>query len=121
MYCKKCGKIIADDSVYCNYCGAKQTIDIVDKIKKPTLSEDGVRRSILYLIDCIKHLLVFIWKHFLRLFLVFVLLWGVTWLIIYYISGSVHTAIYAGLILIFGLLFILAKYAYCFYKWLYKK
>lgn len=46
MYCKKCGKLIADDSVYCNYCGAKQTPN--NAIKMPTLSEDGVRKGILF-------------------------------------------------------------------------
>ena len=25
MFCSKCGKQIADDSLFCNYCGAKQT------------------------------------------------------------------------------------------------
>lgn len=26
MFCKRCGKIISEDSVYCQYCGADQTI-----------------------------------------------------------------------------------------------
>lgn len=29
MYCKHCGKLIADDSVFCQYCGKKQDIIIV--------------------------------------------------------------------------------------------
>lgn len=52
MYCKKCGKLIADDSVYCNYCGAKQAPNNVTKM--PTLSEDGVRKGILFFINIIK-------------------------------------------------------------------
>lgn len=42
MYCKKRGKLIADDSVYCNYCGAKQAPNNVTKM--PTLSEDGGKK-----------------------------------------------------------------------------
>lgn len=119
MYCKKCGKLIADDSVYCNYCGAKQAPNNVTKM--PTLSEDGVRKGILFFINIIKRIIAFIWKYFLKVFLVFLVIWGITWLTIYCISGSAHTAIYAGFILIFGLFFILIKDAYYFYKWLYKK
>ncbi len=119
MYCKKCGKLIADDSVYCNYCGAKQAPNKV--IKMPTLSEDGVRKVILIFINIIKRIVAFIWKYFLKVFLVFLVIWGITWLTIYCISGSVHTAICAGFVLEFGLFFILIKDAYCFYKWLYKK
>ncbi len=120
MYCKKCGKLIADDSVYCNYCGAKQTPN--NAIKMPTLSEDGVRKGILFFVNIIKRIIAFIWKYFLKLFLVFFVIWGITWLTIYYIfDAGVGTAIYAGFILIFGLFFILIKDAYCFYKWLYKK
>lgn len=54
MYCKKCGKLIADDSVYCNYCGAKQAPNNVTKM--PTLSEDGVRKGILFFINIIKRI-----------------------------------------------------------------
>ncbi len=32
MYCKKCGERIADDSVFCKYCGAEQDVDFVDGI-----------------------------------------------------------------------------------------
>ncbi len=35
MFCKKCGKEIAVDSMFCKYCGAKQDIDVVeDKLQK---------------------------------------------------------------------------------------
>ena len=26
MFCSRCGKEIADGSVFCNYCGAKQSV-----------------------------------------------------------------------------------------------
>ena len=31
MFCKKCGKVIAADSMFCKYCGAKQDLDIVEE------------------------------------------------------------------------------------------
>lgn len=47
MYCKKCGKLISDDSEYCSYCGTKQTLidnkdfsllqDLKTKIYSPLL------------------------------------------------------------------------------------
>ena len=27
MYCKHCGKVIADDSKFCQHCGGKQTVE----------------------------------------------------------------------------------------------
>ena len=37
MYCKKCGNEIEDDSVYCNFCGAKiDKKNIESKNKKET-------------------------------------------------------------------------------------
>ena len=32
MFCKKCGKEIAADSLFCKYCGAKQDVDVVEEI-----------------------------------------------------------------------------------------
>ena len=36
MYCKHCGKEIADDSKFCNYCGANQNAvsNIIDSRKR---------------------------------------------------------------------------------------
>ena len=52
MYCNKCGKQLADDSIFCNYCGVKieiQTESIVTK------TQDDI--SISACKDCIiKHL-----------------------------------------------------------------
>lgn len=31
-FCKKCGKVIAEDSIFCQYCGAKQ--DAIDQISE---------------------------------------------------------------------------------------
>ena len=31
MFCSKCGKQIADDSLFCNYCGAKQSAPAAEK------------------------------------------------------------------------------------------
>ena len=33
MYCKECGKEIADDSKFCNHCGAKQSDSVKDTRK----------------------------------------------------------------------------------------
>ena len=45
MYCRKCGKEIADESKYCQFCGSSQEtvevtgIEIVKKSAEQTLSE----------------------------------------------------------------------------------
>jgi len=40
MYCKECGKIIDDDSIYCTYCGTKQESDNIDNTNQDTQSSD---------------------------------------------------------------------------------
>lgn len=42
MYCKKCGKVIADDSIFCQYCGTKQ----VAKKQIPDDKKIEVRASV---------------------------------------------------------------------------
>ncbi|MBS4913302.1 MAG: zinc-ribbon domain-containing protein [Veillonella sp.] len=42
MICKTCGKEIADDSVFCEHCGAKVEKDVVDTIASP---ETGVETT----------------------------------------------------------------------------
>lgn len=58
MYCKKCGKEIPDDSIYCNHCGTRQTPKkIVVEFSKPSLpsmNEDSVRNGIFSIGRCLK-------------------------------------------------------------------
>lgn len=50
MFCKKCGKEIPDDSIYCNHCGTRQTPKkIVVEFNKPSLASidgDNIRNGI---------------------------------------------------------------------------
>lgn len=39
MYCKKCGKKIDDDSIYCTYCGTKQSNGIEKVISEEESNE----------------------------------------------------------------------------------
>ena len=42
MKCKKCKRIIEDNSIYCNWCGWKQITDSTElRVPKPTRREDG--------------------------------------------------------------------------------
>ena len=44
MYCKKCGKKIADDSVFCQYCGTAQDVSIKDtSVEETTITTDGIK------------------------------------------------------------------------------
>ena len=46
MYCKKCGKKIADDSVFCQYCGTAQ--DAINKdtsVNEATITTDGIKKD----------------------------------------------------------------------------
>lgn len=40
MYCKKCGKLIADDSVYCKYCGTNQNEVTTSEAKPEPIKVD---------------------------------------------------------------------------------
>ena len=52
MYCNKCGKQLADDSIFCNYCGVKIEIQNEDVVPK---TQDDIIISACK--DCImKHL-----------------------------------------------------------------
>lgn len=49
MYCNKCGKQIADDSIFCNYCGVK--LEIVNENPTPLTQEDLIIAACK---DCVK-------------------------------------------------------------------
>lgn len=40
MYCKKCGKEIPDDSIYCNHCGANLKEEQNTAVKQENKNED---------------------------------------------------------------------------------
>ena len=43
MKCKKCKRIIEDNSIYCNWCGWKQISDSTElRVPKPTRKENGI-------------------------------------------------------------------------------
>ena len=42
MYCKHCGKEIADDSKFCNYCGKEVIVDE----KRPSIPKEVIQRTI---------------------------------------------------------------------------
>ena len=58
MYCKKCGKEIPDDSIFCNQCGARQTPKkIVVEFNEPSLPSingDSIRNGIFSIGRCLK-------------------------------------------------------------------
>ena len=42
MKCKRCGKVIPDDSIFCTFCGEKTGLSKQDSLKKPK-NKSGIR------------------------------------------------------------------------------
>ena len=61
MYCKKCGKEIPNDSIYCNHCGTRQTPKkIVVEFNEPSLPSfngDSIRNGIFRFGRCLKKMI----------------------------------------------------------------
>lgn len=45
MYCKYCGKQIADDSTSCQYCGGKVDVPVVEPQEATTVQEEPATES----------------------------------------------------------------------------
>lgn len=83
MYCKKCGKDIPDDSVFCNHCGTRQTPKrIVVEFDKPFISEDSVRNGIFRIGRFLKPILIML--------LSICIITGATYYITYYSFYYLH-------------------------------
>ena len=74
MYCKKCGKEVPDDSIYCNHCGTRQTPKkIVVEFNNPSIpsiSEDSIRSGIFRFGRCLKKWIVSLKPLAIRLLLI---------------------------------------------------
>ena len=56
MFCSRCGKEIADGSVFCNYCGAKQSVPAPAPENKNGISfASTICLSLLQQPFCIRH------------------------------------------------------------------
>lgn len=87
MYCKKCGKEIPNDSIYCNHCGTRQTPKkIVVEFNEPSLPSingDSIRNGIFGLGRCLKKM-IFSLKPLVISLLLISLITGATYGIAYY-------------------------------------
>lgn len=86
MYCRKCGKEIAEDFIYCKHCGTKQISQkITIEFTKPSLkvNEDSYRNLIFCIGRFLKKAYLCVRPLILRL-----IVWGIvaliTWNGIYY-------------------------------------
>ena len=50
MFCKKCGKEIPDDSLFCNYCGFKLIINTDKQITSNKIQEVGKKMQLIGII-----------------------------------------------------------------------
>ena len=123
MYCKKCGKEIPNDSIYCNHCGTRQKPQNVSiGFKKPDIKEDDVRNGILSSFAFIKKTIKWLWNVLLLKYvlLAFVFCYALC-LILFFIGSDELARIPTIVAAIVCALIILFMYIYKFYKWLYKK
>jgi uncharacterized membrane protein YvbJ len=125
MYCKKCGKEIPDDSIYCNHCGTRQIPQKVTvEFNKPNISEDDVRKGIFSFISFLKKAIKWLWnvlllKYWLIAFIVFFLASMVLEATNYKNDRSMDTLL--SICLSISTIIIGSLYIRNFRKWLYKK
>ncbi len=121
MYCKKCGKEIPDDSIYCSYCGfVQKEKKLILPFKKPQISEDDIRNFIFKIFHFIKWL----WKFLgLKLWLIGAIVFYGGIFLIYIVNRTWDKTedIYAEWSFCIIAFLIFCSYIYRFYKWLYKK
>ncbi len=87
MYCKKCGKEIPDDSIYCNHCGTRQIpkkiIVEFNKPAMPSINEDSIRSGIFRFFEFLRRCIVSLKPVVLHLLLIG-LVCGATYVVVYY-------------------------------------
>ncbi len=122
MYCKKCGKEIPDDSVYCNHCGARQVAEETALVKRH-VSEDEVRKGILSFFSSLNWkwiwdaLLLKYWLYALLIWLAALAIFEFTPFTVTEDTFDFLTNAWFGLV---GVV-IVAMYIRNFRRWLYKK